>query len=84
MGPFMAYAFLDRYVVKPKGGQAMGGFANPAITEGYCTDIYDRWNPSLEPLKEMSKCMDSGACLLCVCIYPVKVGPYLGLCWVYS
>ena len=41
----------------------MGGYASPAITADYCTDIYDRWNPSLHPLAQMGRNMESGMVL---------------------
>jgi hypothetical protein len=51
------------YVVKPNGGQTMLGYAKPAITASYCDNIYDRWNPSLSPLGQMARNMDSGMVL---------------------
>ena len=51
------------FVVKPKGGQRMGGLVNPSITPEYCTSTYDRWNPTLQPLAQMGKHMDQGMVL---------------------
>ena len=51
------------YVLRPKGGQRMGGYPSPAITADYCTDIYDRWNPSLHPLAQMGRNMEGGMVL---------------------
>ena len=61
------------YVVKPQGGQTMQGFVKPALTEGYCTDIYDRWDPALHPLKQMSKNMDGGMVLAMSAWYDAEV-----------
>ena len=41
----------------------MLGYAKPAITASYCDNIYDRWNPSLSPLGQMARNMDSGMVL---------------------
>jgi hypothetical protein len=53
------------YVLPPKDGQHMGGFVNPGIDKGYCTDIYDRWNGEAanEPLEQMGKNMENGMVL---------------------
>ena len=51
------------YVVKPQGGQTMGGFAQPAITKSYCTEIYDRWNAGGDPLAQMGVNMEKGMVL---------------------
>jgi hypothetical protein len=50
------------YVVPPTDGSHMRGFAQPAITNGFCTDIYDRWSGGAAdaPLTQMGKNMDSG------------------------
>lgn len=53
------------YVKTPTDGSTMGGFADPSITEEYCTWIYDRWsgNEDDTPLAQMGKNMEAGMVL---------------------
>jgi hypothetical protein len=69
------------YVIPPKGGgQQMSGFAQPAITSGYCTDIYDRWNGGSgeQPLLQMGKNMDQGMVLAMSAWYAQETYPLSG------
>merc|ERR1712137_396260 len=45
------------YVITPVDGSDYGPFYNPAITEDYCTNIYDKWigGSSDSPLTQMEK-----------------------------
>jgi hypothetical protein len=52
------------YVLPPSDGSHMGGFAQPQINDGYCTDIYDRWDAEQDkPLAQMGKNMENGMVL---------------------
>jgi len=55
------------YVLPPTDGSHMEGLEKPSITQGYCTDIYDRWNGGnqggLAPLSQMGKNMEKGMVL---------------------
>lgn len=54
------------YVLPPSDGSHMGGLTRPALTEGFCDDIYDRWHggdATDTPLAQMGSNMANGMVL---------------------
>lgn len=53
------------YILTPTDGSHYGPFYNPAITEDYCANIYDKWTGggTDSPLTQMGKNMENGMVL---------------------
>lgn len=53
------------YVKPPTDGSHYGGIEQPALTEDFCTDIYDRWTggAGAAPLAQMGANMENGMVL---------------------